>query len=150
MSTVPATSELSVRADRVRREMRSIRRELGDNVEELVENAERLMDWRYYVNRYPWAVIGGAALLGYFLVPRRIVTLPTDDHSLTQLADRIAPAINRPEPKKPQPSWLGSLISMGTGMLMRAAAGYVAQQVSKAFLPPAPQPHAQPVEAHHA
>lgn len=148
MSAVPATSELAAKADRVRRDMRGIRREFGDNVEELVENAERLMDWRYYVSRYPWAIVGAAALIGYFLVPRRIVTLPTDQHSLTQLADRIAPAIAPPEKQKPQPSWLSSLISMGTGMLMRAAAGYAAQQVSKAFAQPAQQP--QPVEAHHA
>jgi len=148
MSTVPATSELAAKADRVRRDMRCIRRELGDNVEELVENAERLMDWRYYVTRYPWATVGAAALIGYFLVPRRIVTLPTDQHSLTQLVDRIAPALSPPEKEKPQPGWFSSLISMGTGMLLRAAAGYAAQQVSKAFAPPAPEP--QPVETHHA
>jgi len=148
MSSVPATSELAAKADRVRRDMRCIRRELGDNVEELVENAERLMDWRYYVDRYPWATVGAAALIGYLLVPRRIVTLPTDQHSLTQLVDRIAPAIAPPEKQKPQSSWLSNLISMGTGLLMRAAAGYATQQLSKAFAQPAHEP--QPTEAHHA
>lgn len=140
------TSDPPPQADRLRQEMRTIRRELGDNVEELVEHAEQLMDWRYYVRRYPWASLGVAALLGYFVVPQRVVTLPTDDHTLSRLADRlpIYPPTN--QPKKQRSSMLSSLISMGTGLALRAATGYLTQQVSKIV---AQQTNPQPMEMRH-
>jgi hypothetical protein len=157
MSTTPisSTSDPTQWAENLRREMRSIRRELGTNVEELVENAERLMDWRYYVERYPWAMVGAAALLGYFVVPRRTVTMPVDGHSLDALAQRIAPALSaRPERAKQEtrPGWISSLISMGTGMVMRAAVGYATQHLSQYLNrmanPPSSEPRPYSEEAH--
>jgi len=141
------TSDPPPQADRLRQEMRTIRRELGDDVEELVEHAERLMDWKYYVQRYPWACLGGAALLGYFLIPQRIVTLPTDEHTLSRLADRLPIHTKPAEPKKQ--SMLGWLVSMGTGMALRAAGAYLTQQLGKiAAQQPAPVHHSH-AEIHH-
>ena len=132
MSTSPTrTSDPLPQADRLRQEMRTIRRELGQDVEELVEHAEQLMDWRYYVRRYPWASLGVAALLGYFVVPQRIVTLPTDEHTLARLADRIPIHPPPSESKKQRPTLLGSLVSMGTGLAMRAATAWLTAQVGK-------------------
>jgi len=51
-------------------EMRRVRGELGRDVEELIESTRDVMNWHYYVRRYPWAAMGAAALLGYFLVPK--------------------------------------------------------------------------------
>jgi len=146
MSTTIATgtSEPLPPADRLRQEMRTIRRELGQDVEELVEQAEQLMDWRYYVRRYPWATVGVAALLGYFVVPQRIVTLPTDEHTLSKLADRLPIHVKPSEPKKS--SLLGWLVSMSTGMALRAASAYLSQQVGKVM---AQQTSPQPAEVHH-
>jgi hypothetical protein len=146
MSTSHATgtSDPLPQADRLRQEMRTIRRELGQDVEDLVEHAERLMEWRYYVRRYPWASLGVAALLGYFIIPQRIVTLPTDDHTLSKLADRL-PIQPRPERKKQ--SLLGWLVSMGTGMALRAAGAYVTQQLGKAVAQQQSTP--RPEEMHH-
>jgi hypothetical protein len=156
MTTNTSTSDPAQQADTLRREMRSIRRELGDNVEELVENAERLMDWRYYVHRYPWVTVGAAALLGYFLVPRRIVTNALDSHAVEDLVHRMAPAIAaRPvsEKKETKPGWIASLVSMGTGMVMRAAMGYATQHLSQYLNRMANQPTGEPrpysEEAHH-
>ena len=142
------TSDPPPQADRLRQEMRTIRRELGDDVEELVEHAERLMDWKYYVQRYPWACLGGAALLGYFLVPQRIVTLPTDGHTLSRLADRLPIHTKPAEPKKQ--SLLGWLVSMGTGMALRAAGAYATQQLGKIMAQQqAPVHHHPHAEVHH-
>jgi len=142
------TSDPPPQADRLRQEMRTIRRELGDDVEELVEHAERLMDWKYYVQRYPWACVGGAALLGYFLVPQRIVTLPTDEHTLSRLADRLPIHTKPAEPKKQQ-SMLGWLVSMGTGMALRAAGAYLTQQLGKIVADQAPPARPSHAEVHH-
>jgi len=132
MSTNTSTSDPAQQADTLRREMRGIRRELGNDVEELVENAERLMDWRYYVNRYPWVTVGAATLLGYFLVPRRIVTTHLDSHAFDEIAQRLGPALaSNPQKKEAKPGWFSSLVSMGTGMVMRAAVGYATQHLSQ-------------------
>jgi len=144
-SITSGTSDPPAAADRLRQEMRTIRRELGDEVEELVGHAEQLMDWRYYLRRYPWASLGVAALVGYFVVPGRTVTLPTDEHTLGQLAERLS--LQKPAAPAKKSSLLGSLVSMGAGWAARAALAYATQQVSK-ILTAQPAMH-QPVEAQH-
>lgn len=147
MSTTVTTSESPPSAERLRQEMRTIRRELGQEVEDLVENAEQLMEWRYYVRRFPWASLSVAALLGYFVVPQRQVTLPTDEHTLARLADRL-PLHGKPsEPKKQ--STFGWLLSMGTGMALRAASAYLSQQVSKVMAQQQQQHAPQHAEVRH-
>lgn len=131
MSTnLTRTSDPQPQAGRLRQEMRAIRRELGGDVDEIVEHAERLMDWRYYVERFPWTSVGAALLAGYFVVPGRYVTLPTDERTLEKLAERIPLAMqkNAGPAKK---GVLAGLISLGTGFLMRTAMGYATQQLSK-------------------
>jgi len=146
MSTTTSSADPVQQADALRREMRGIRRELGNEVEALVENAELLMDWRYYVHRYPWAVVGAAGLLGYFLVPRRIVTTQIDSHALDELAQRLGPAmVARPEKKKEaQPGWISSLISWGSGMALRTAVGYASQHLNQYLNRLANPPHGEP------
>jgi len=148
MSIALSTSDPAQHAEQLRREMRSIRRELGQDVEDLVENAEQLLDWRYYVRRYPWASVGLAALVGYFVVPSRSLVFPTDSHSLSQLADRIVPVASKPEAKRA--GVMAGLISLGTGWLMKAAMGYATQRLGQMLSQmnqPSPQP--QSVETHH-
>jgi len=134
------------RPEQLRREMRSIRRELGENVEELVVQAERLMDWRYYIERYPWVSVGAAAFLGYFLVPGRTVVLPADKQTIAKLVEQIPAMVKQPEPKKS--SLFGSLLTMGMGLVGRAAMGYATQQFQKMMAQQAPSRPNHPVEAH--
>jgi len=145
MSQVPAAASEG-RAEQLRQEMRCIRRELGENVEELVVQAERLMDWRYYVHRYPWASIGVAAFLGYFFVPGRTVVLPANKETIARLVEHIPAAVKQPDSKKS--TLLGTLFSLGAGLLGRAAVGFATQQVQKMMAQPAPARPTHPVEAH--
>jgi len=146
MSTnLSRTSDPQPQADRLRQEMRTIRRELGGDVEEIVEHAERLMDWRYYVERFPWASVGAALLAGYFVVPGRYVTLPTDERTLEKLAERI-PLTMQKNAGPAKKGLLAGLISMGTGFLMRAAMGYATQQVQRMM---AQHSAPRPMETHH-
>ena len=147
MSTSAATTESPPSADRLRQEMRTIRRDLGQEVEDLVEHAEQLMEWRYYVRRFPWASLGVAALLGYFVVPQRIVTLPPDERTLSRIVERL-PLNGKPsEPKKQ--SMFGWLLSMGTGMALRAASAYLSQQVGKVMAQQQQQYAPQHAEVRH-
>lgn len=134
-------------ADHIRQQMRQIRRELGDDVEDLVEQAERLMDWRYYVQQYPWVTVGVATLAGYFLVPRRTVAFPADDRTLERLAEKLPMMMQKP-PEAKRPTIFGSLLQMGTNLAMRAAMAYVSQQAGKILGQQAAAPQ-QPNEVHH-
>jgi len=129
MATSPLPTAPQIEADLVRQQMRTIRRDLGENVEDLVVQAERLMDWRYYVRRNPWTSISIAAFLGYFLVPGRTVVFPTDDTALSKLAERIPVTVQPPPEKKT--SLLGSLLSLGVNAAGKAALAFAGQQVGK-------------------
>jgi hypothetical protein len=127
------SSEPEKSADELRAEMRQIRREMGRDVEVLVEHAERLMDWRYYVHRYPWATVGVAAFLGYYLVPQRTVVMPTDERTLERIAAKIPVMVKSVEPGKEEKktTLFGSLINMGMNAALRAAQAYASQQLGK-------------------
>jgi hypothetical protein len=142
-TNVSAPSESTATADELCQEMRRIRRDLGNDVELLVEQAERLMDWRYYVNRYPWAMLGVASFVGYYLVPQRNVTLPTDERTLERLAQRLPIVVQQQGQAKKQ-SWLNGLLAAGAGLAMRAAMNYVGQEATKMLQQR--QAEAQPVE----
>jgi len=86
-------------------------------------------------------------LLGYFLIPQRIVTLPTDDQTLARLAERL-PIHAKPVQQKKQ-STFGWLLSMGTGLALRAAGSYLTQQLSKIASQQSASLHPQPAEIHH-
>lgn len=148
MSTSLSTaSDPTSQAESLRQQMRSIRRELGTDVEELVEQAERLLDWRYYMRRYPLGIVGAAAFLGYFLVPGRTVVFPTDDDALARLAERIPVAVKPTEEKKQ--GFLAGLLAAGVGMAGKAALGYATQYVTKLLTQHTSSMNTQREEAYH-
>ena len=124
--------------DDIRRKMAKIRRELHEDVREVVEKAEAVSDWRHYVKMYPWAAVGVAAALGYFLVPKRKKSSGVKATEIAQAVAAITPQNLAPQalaavapaaPKKGR-----SLISAGLGMLapiaLRAAQNYATHFVS--------------------
>lgn len=150
LSTNSATSPTS--PDDIRRQMRQIRRDLGTDVEELVVQAERLMDWRYYVCQYPWAMAGLATFIGYFIVPRRHVAFSPDERTLSRLVERL-PVHVQPPPETKNVGIVGSLLNMGTNLVMRAALAYASQYAGKILgqqmgQQTGPQPTAHEVEHH--
>jgi hypothetical protein len=63
--------EETLDAGEIQQRMKMIRGEMGHDMRTLVTNARTLSDWRYYWNKYPWALCGAAAVIGYVLVPPR-------------------------------------------------------------------------------
>lgn len=135
-SAKPPIDAATASPDQLCQQMRAIRRDLGQNVQEIVGQAERLMDWRYYVQRYPWASVGAAVVLGYFIVPRRTSLLPTDATTLTRLAQHIPVTVQVPIERK-RPTLFKSLITMGTTLATRAALSYISHKLASFGTPPA-------------
>lgn len=79
-------------AETVQRQMREIRRELRNNVSGVVSGANQLLDWKSYVRRNPWLIVGSAVVVGYMLVPRRSRELDAaaaTQESLDNLAEEV-------------------------------------------------------------
>jgi len=57
--------------DDIRRKMATIRRELHEDVRGVVATAEAATDWKRYLTAYPWASLGVAFALGFWIVPKR-------------------------------------------------------------------------------
>lgn len=106
----------------IQEKMRTVRREVGEDVEEIVESARTLTDWRHYVRRYPLVVVGTAAVIGYLVVPPRYrVTVQRMAGSSDAKSERAAT----------RGAITGALLSMVTTAATRAASGWLTGQVSK-------------------
>ena len=59
------------RDDTVRARMQGIRCEIDQDLEDVSASARSMVDWKHYVQAYPWLCLGAAAALGFLIVPKR-------------------------------------------------------------------------------
>lgn len=116
----------------IRSEMARIRHALGPHAQEVVGETRRLVDWRTYVREYPWACVGAAMAVGFFIVPDRPKIVSPDADDLAQLAKRNQLVV-RQSPKGGRTQSLARTSAAFLGnMLLRSAVAYVGQRVGKA------------------
>lgn len=115
----------------IQREMARVRSSLHGDVAGLVENARVMTDWRHYVRQYPWACLGGAALVGYMLIPRRVEIVSPDADTLAKLAARNQLVVQQKAKAEPKSSLATTAMTMVTHMVMRAVLAYASQQAGK-------------------
>lgn len=133
--------------DEIRTQMRTIRRDLRENVKEIVVGASQIFDWKSYVRSFPWTFVAAAAVLGYLLVPRRRrppAGLIQTKESIDQLAEEIKAAV-APKPPPPSAQSLagvllpvlgGVALRVGTSYLTRVGTGFLEQFLNPAAMPP--------------
>lgn len=118
-------------AELLRQQMEVVRRELHYDAEGVVDTARELTDWKYYVQSYPWACLGAAALVGYALVPQKINVMRPTSKQLAALAKKQHLVV-QPDNEDPKVSgWKGKLVTFASNMAMRAALAYIGQQFGK-------------------
>ncbi len=81
-STNPSPEEL-------RQRMAQIRSATHGDVETILTGLRQNLDWRYHLERHPWAFAGAAALLGYLLVPKSKVKAKIDPATVKQIAAEL-------------------------------------------------------------
>jgi TctA family transporter len=135
MSTVttPASS-----GEEIQRQMRQVRRELGEDVQEIVANARTMTDWKHYVRTYPWACLGAAAVAGYLIVPSRQRVVSPDPQALAAaLKDQKIVVQSAPAKAEAKATLRGQIVGMVTGALFQAGAAalkqYAARQLAEAL-----------------
>lgn len=125
--------ETEKRVREIRRKMAGLRRDLDEDVNEIVENVGELTGLRYYMRQYPWAMLGAATFLGYWVVPSRNEIHNTDPKTLEKLAARHKLVVkDQTEPEK-RGGVLGGIFSFLSTVVLRGAMAYAGAKVSEMF-----------------
>lgn len=119
-------------AEKVRRRMAELRREMECDVREVTRGARVMTDWRFYVRKFPWAAAGLALAAGYFLIPKKKpAEIKPDPEMLAELVKQQKlhiEAATRPE----QASMVKTLAMMGLTWAARTGFAYITQRLTEA------------------
>lgn len=88
-------------AKKVQRQMAQVREELTEDVQDIRARVENLKDWRAFVRKHPWAVLAGAAIVGYLLVPKRPRVIYADAETLAKVASQQPLKVEATQSKSP-------------------------------------------------
>ena len=117
--------------------MAVLRERMDDEFDDVIENAQVLGDWKFYVRKYPWICLAGAAAAGFVVVPGRsktpygIQTMRTPGTVDRGAVDKRVATKPGEETQPPSPG--GAFKSMVVNMLMRTAVTYAGRRLG-AFL----------------
>jgi hypothetical protein len=112
--------------DHLRQELAAARAALARDAHAAVADAHTLADWRHHFRTHPWLCCGGAALLGYALVPaRRTVTFPT---GLEPLSSAIADPSTSEQAQGATKGAIATLLGIGGTFLARQALNYATRR----------------------
>ena len=117
---ISAVSELD-RATQIRRSMAYVRHELDEEASDIRESAQTLSDWHYYIKNYPWACVGAAAVIGYLVVPRKLVIERPDPETLEKLARKNHLVVDRKPEKQAKSGLIGTAFSFVGGLVLKTA-----------------------------
>lgn len=124
-------------AEKIREEMARIRRGLPGEIQDIKESARTMTDYRYYLQRHPWACMGAALAIGYLIVPNRTRIVSPDVETLEKLAKKNKLLVKaQPDIGKQQPGPLNMLVKFAANSLLRAGVAYAGQQMGRAFAEP--------------
>ena len=123
--------------DEIRRQMAKVRRELHADVQHVVTTANAATDWRSYITAYPWLTLGGAAVAGYMIVPRRQenpsarigVAAENDLAKIREMVAETRQAITEAAhsdvvKKIPKKGLIAAALGLAAPIALRAAQGY--------------------------
>lgn len=118
------------RANQIRQRMAYIRRELDQDMENVERDARTLLNWRYYINSYPWASVGIAAAVGYLVVPRKLEIQTPDPKTLEKLArDRHLVVEQKPKAEA-KGGLIGTAFSFISGIVLKTAMVQLGHQLA--------------------
>jgi hypothetical protein len=105
-------------SDDLQRQMRQVRKDLDAHSEDMVEQARKQLDWRAFIAKHPFAIMGAAAAAGYLLAPRRVHLRCLDEKTIKSTVEQ---AMGRAQAAAAAPKSAGvlaSLASMAMGLIV--------------------------------
>lgn len=118
------------RAQQIRRSMAYIRRELDVDVAEVEQSARTLLNWKYYIENYPWACVGVATAVGYLAVPRKLEIHSPDPKTLEKLARDRHLVIEQKPKAEAKGGLIGTAFSFISGLVLKTAMAQLGHQVA--------------------
>ncbi len=119
-------------AEAIRQRMAQLRSELRRDVDDLAHDVHQVADWKTYVQKFPYATLGLAALVGFSLVPtRRQETVTATDEQIKKLADagKLHVVADRPPV---QAAGIGQKAAMALGSIaVRALVAQLGKQLGQ-------------------
>jgi hypothetical protein len=109
-------------SEHIRREMAEARAALAHDARAVAWDARTLADWRHHFRAHPWLFCGGAAALGFLLVPRR------EQPNYAASAKRAAEKNGQAETTPSAASLATTLLGIGVTFLARQSANYLARR----------------------
>ena len=134
-------------AEKVRRRMAELRRELECDVREVSRGARVMTDWKFYVRKFPWAIAGVAVVAGYLLVPKRKPIIKPDAEMIAELVKQKKIRVESVSQGTDKPGMMKTLLMMGLTWAVRSGMAYASQQFTAAAqhkARPTDEPHHDP------
>lgn len=119
-------------AEAIRRRMAELRQELTSDVNEVSRGARELASPMYYVRRFPWAVVAGAAAVGYMLIPKRRHAVTPDAEMLAELVRKNQVKVETAKASSESQGLARSLLVMGLTWGLRTGLNYLGQRMTSA------------------
>jgi len=116
------------RAEQIRRSMKEIRRDLDDDVHHVKQSANTLTNWRYYIKNHPWACVGVATAIGYFVVPRKMNIQNIDAKTIEKLARKNRLVVEHKPKAQAKNGLMRGAFTFLTGLALKAATAQMIQQ----------------------
>ena len=105
-------------SDDIEQQLATMRFVLHQDVRNLATEARTLADWRYHFRAHPWLYCGGAAALGFMLVPGQHRRPANDDKNV---------ALRHSDTAHWGESFLKTMFTLAATTLVRESLGYLIQ-----------------------
>jgi hypothetical protein len=119
--------------DTVQARMQGIRCEIDQDLEDVSASARSMVDWKHYVEVYPWVCLGTAAALGFLIVPRRSTVVNADLPTPAEPA-KAGPPVANAAPAATTAVARGAfdaLVGAVAGIAVREAIAYLSQNIER-------------------
>jgi hypothetical protein len=117
-------------AQQIRRTMACIRRELDVDVGEVEQSARTLLNWKYYIQNYPWACLAVSATIGYLVVPRKLEIHSPDPKTLEKLARKRHLVVEEKPTAQAKGGLVGTAFSFLSGLVLKTAMAQLGLQLA--------------------
>jgi hypothetical protein len=118
--------------DEIERQLAAIRSVLKRDVRDLANEARELIDWRCHFRSHPWFYCGGAAALGFMLVPRGQRPLKVEAPVVTNTdGDKKFVAQAPAAVLQQDGSFLKTALRLAATVLVRESVGYLMQRARR-------------------
>lgn len=121
-------------ADAICRRMAELRQELTSDVKEVSRGARELASPMYYVRRFPWVVVAGAAAVGYLLIPKKRQAITPDAEMLADLVRKNQVKVETTKASSDSQGLARSLLVVGLTWALRTGLSYMGQRLSAAAM----------------